>query len=180
MTHSSSPSLFSSFSFLVWDGKECVKISGKCFMHFISSFLCLYPFTHVFNSYVVFHVANFPACSLKTSESQSTWQFCEFQQSCRHLWYYYICEHDITNNSTEVKTYIPLCKVSFCLNFVIKLYWYIFLIELFSLQNGRALSDLMFFFFNIRDWLVTGRSIYQFSRLIIKCFAFISLALGHI
>lgn len=110
ITHPSSLSLFCSFNSLVWGNKECVEISGKCFMRLISSFPYLYPFKYIFNSYVAFHVANLPVWTQNSSESQSTRQFCEFQQSCRHLWDGYTCEHNITANSLEVKIYIPIMQ----------------------------------------------------------------------
>lgn len=138
---------------------------------FYLSFPYLNPFKYIFDSYVVFHVANVPTWPLKSSESQSTWLFCEFQQCCRHLWYYYTCEHSITPNSVEVKTYIPLYKVSFCLNIALKLCQHIVLIEPFSFQNGSTLTNLMFFFFFFQNkrfsslklpkvtWLVSDKSI---------------------
>ena len=105
---------------------------------FILSYLFpAYLHLSIYLTHVVFHVANLSACSLKFSESQSIRQFCAFQQSCRHLWYYYTCEHNITPNFVEVKLTFHYAESLF--------------------ENRRTLSDLtflcffFFLFFEIRD-----------------------------
>lgn len=137
ITHPSSLSLFCSFSFLVWEDKKCVAIWGKCFMNFIWSF----PICINLSIYLTL-IANFPTWALNSSESQSTWKFCEFQQSC---W-------DTCETSTLVNALHPIMWSE---NLYILNMQSLLLFKLshktmpiyvsdkpFGLQNGRAVSDL--------------------------------------